>query len=302
MQFNHLRVFHAVATSGSFSRAAERLFLTQPAVSQQVHELEKELGSVLFERLGRRIYLTDAGRVLLSYTERILFLLQETHEAMQTLCGTVTGELRLGASTTIGTYILPAMISRFQETYPQSHPILEIAHTMQLEQALVQNRLDLALVEGLITRAELQVIAWMTDELCLIVPPGHSWQHCCGIAARELLNQRFLAREPGSGTRRIIEERLRDHGVVLTPTMELGGTEALKQAVMAGLGIAIVSQHTIQRELTGRLVYAVPIQDVDLRRPLSLVYHRDKHHTPLLTAFLSFLQAGTADAVPAQPQ
>ncbi len=205
----------------------------------------------------------------------------------------IRGKIRIGASPTIGAYILPALLTGFQVKYPDSEPSLDIQTTVHLEQRLIDNSLDLALVEGNITRPELVVIPWMHDDLCLIVNPAHPWHKRTSIHTSELLSERFLLYEPTSGTRHIIEERLRECNIILTHTMELGNTEALKHGVMAGLGITILSRYTLNLELANGLVHVVQIEDMPMQRLFYLAYHRDKFQSPLIATVLSFLQQQT---------
>jgi DNA-binding transcriptional LysR family regulator len=290
MNLHQLRIFQTVARLGSFSRAAEELHISQPSVSIQVADLERELGIELFEQLGRRIHLTEAGRVLEEYTRRILGLAEEAQTALQEIKGLRRGRLAVGASTTPGTYLLPRVIGRFQELYPQVSVTLEIANTRRIQERLLRAELDLGVVGWEVTSRDLQGDPFLDDELVLIVPPAHPLSTAGVAHAKELRDHRLILREQGSGTREALEAAARGAGLAVTPAMELGSNEAIKEAVAAGLGIAILSRLAVAREAeAGRLV-VVPMPDLVIRRRFYLVRHRDKRLSQVLKAFLEVLQ------------
>ncbi len=291
MNFEQLRSFHAVATRGGFSRGAEALYLTQSTVSMQVRALERELGVRLFERLGRRVVLTPAGESMLGYAFRILSLAEAARRSMADYRGLEAGELVVGASLTIGSYLLPELLGAFRRLHPGVRLVLDITPTHRVVEGVVGGSLDLGLVEGEVADPELQVEPFHVDELVLIVPPGHPWASRGRVAVAELAEEPFLEREPGSGTREIVQRRLAEQGVQITPALELGSPEALKRAVRAGLGVAIVSRATVDLELGAGLLVAVPVRGLQLTRPFLRLLHRDKHLSPALSAFLALLKA-----------
>lgn len=291
MNLHQLRIFYTVARLGSFSRAAEELRISQPSVSIQVADLERSLRVDLFEQLGKRIYLTDAGRVLEDYARRILNLVEESNSALAEVAGEYRGRLTIGASTTPGTYVLPRVIGAFQEQYPNVTVTLDIANTRRLQERILRNELDVGIVGWEVSSHNLEVLPLLEDELMLVVPAGHQLAQAEAVQAKVLRDQRVILRERGSGTREAAEAALREAGVVLSPAMELGSNEAIKEAVAAGLGVTILSTLAVAPEVAARRLVVVPIKDVSIRRSFRVVYHRDKRISKALRTFLDMLQA-----------
>ncbi len=291
MNLHQLRIFYTVARLGSFSRAAEELRISQPSVSIQVADLERALGVDLFEQLGKRIYLTDAGHVLEDYARRILSLIEEANAALAETTGEFKGRLSIGASTTPGTYVLPRVIGAFQERYPKVTVALDIAHTRRIQERVLRNEVDVGVVGWDVSSSNLEVLPLLEDELVLVVPPGHALAQAESIPAKVLRDQRVIMRERGSGTREAAEKTLREAGVVFTPAMELGSNEAIKEAVASGLGVAILSRLAVAAEAAARRLVIVPLNDVTIRRSFRIVYHRDKRIGKVLRTFLDMLQA-----------
>ncbi len=289
MNFEQLRSFHAVATRGGFSRAAESLYLTQSTISMQVRALEKELGVRLFERLGRRVMLTAEGQSMLGYASRILSQAEAARREMAAFRGVETGELLVGASLTIGNYLLPELFGSFRRLHPGVRLVLDIAPTYRVAEQVASAALDLGLVEAEVSDQELETRPFRVDELVLIVPPGHRWAERGWVSVTDLPEEPFLEREPGSGTREIVQGRLAEQGVQVTPVLELGSPEALKSAVRAGMGVAIVSRATVDLELQVGVLRVVPVRGLRLTRPFLIVLHRGKHRSPVLSAFLELL-------------
>lgn len=291
VNLHQLRIFYTVAKLGSFSRAAEELRISQPSVSIQVADLERSLGVDLFEQLGKRIYLTDAGRVLEDYARRILNLVEEANSALAEVTGEYKGRLTIGASTTPGTYILPRVIGAFQERYPQVTVTLDISHTRRIQERILRNEIDVGVVGWEVSSYNLEVQPLLEDELVLVVPSGHPLAQAESVPAKVLRDQRVIMRERGSGTREAAEAALRDSGVVFTPVMELSSNEAIKEAVASGLGVTILSRLAIATEVAAQRLVIVPMNDVTIRRSFRVVYHRDKRIGKALRTFLDMLQA-----------
>ncbi len=288
MNLEQLRTFRAVAERGGFSRAAVALFLAQSTVSMQIAALERELGVPLFERLGRRVVLTDAGREFLDYVASALATLEEARRAMVEHRTLLAGRLLVGASHTVGNYVAPPLFGQFHERYPGVRLLLEISPSPRVARRVAEGTLDLGLVEAPVGDPELLVRPFATDELVLIVPPGHRWVGRI-IAPRELSGERFIAREPESVSRRTVEERLHGLGVDLAPAMELGTPEAVREAVSVGLGVGIVSRHVAALALTTGAVAEVPVSGLRMERHLRAVLHARKHVGRSLAAFLDQL-------------
>lgn len=294
MNLHQLRIFQTVARLGSFSRAAEELGISQPSVSIQVADLERSLGVDLFEQLGKRIYLTDAGRVLEDYARRILALAEEAETAVAEVKGLLRGRLAIGASTTPGTYLLPRILGHFQERFPQINVTLEIANTRRIQERLLRNELDLGVVGWEVTSHNLVAEPFLEDELVLVIPPSHPLAAAGTVSAQALREHRVIMRERGSGTREAVEAALGEVGVVLVPAMEFGSNEAVKEAVAGGLGIAILSHLAVVAETaSGRLV-TLGLGDVKMRSRVYIVHHRDKRIGQALKAFLDMLHSSVA--------
>jgi DNA-binding transcriptional LysR family regulator len=291
VNLHQLRIFYTVARLGSFSRAAEELRISQPSVSIQVADLERSLGVDLFEQLGKRIYLTDAGRVLEDYARRILNLVEEANSALAEVAGEYRGRLTIGASTTPGTYVLPRVIGAFQERFPNVTVTLDIANTRRIQERILRNELDVGIVGWEVSSHNLEVLPLLEDELVLVVPPGHQLAQAETVQAKVLRDQRVILRERGSGTREAAEAALRDAGVVLSPAMELGSNEAIKETVAAGLGVTILSTLAVAPEVAARRLVVVPMSDLSIRRSFRVVYHRDKRMGKALQTFLDMLQS-----------
>lgn len=295
---DRLRVFEVVARTLSYSRAAEELVLSQPAVSKQVHALERELGVELLGQTGRRVYLTDAGRIAYDYARRVTALTAELARALDDLAHLDRGYLRIGASSTPGAYLLPAALAAYRAWYPAVDLDVRIANSREVEEAVLRGELDVGLV-GARFVAGLQVRSWVQDRLVLIVPPHHRFasdapgapaQPVQPVAAAALAHELFVLREAGSGTRRTLEEALAAAGVTLGQTLELAGCEAVKQAVVAGLGVAAVSRFSVTCELAAGHVRAIPIAGLGLERALHVVTPKGVRASAAVLAFLTLLQ------------
>ncbi len=290
MNLNHLRVFSRVAEVGSLTRAAQALRISQPAVSKQLAELEADLGMALFDRLPRGVRLTAAGETLREHAERILNSEASALTELRDLAGLGRGRLSIGASTTIGSYLVPGLFAELHRLHPAVELDLQIANTAAIEAAVRDNRLDLGLTEGLVATDALTTETVAADEMVAIAPPDHPLLARAPIAARELASVPLLMRERGSGTRDVVEAALRAHAIHVEPIMSLGGTEALKNAVLHGLGIAIVSRLTVEQELrTGRLA-ELTLSDLHIRRDLHLVMLAGKRPSPAAAAFIALLR------------
>ena len=289
MTFARLRTFLTVAKRGGISKATSELALTQSAASRQILGLEESLGVKLFVRKGRSVVLTEAGRILQEYATRAFQVLTEAREAIDGLKGLVRGHLRISAASTIGTYMLPEVLGEFKVRYPGIEISLSITNKEQVLRHVLAASSDLGFVGPPVRFPELVTEEYLEDELMLIVSPHHRLAHQETVLARELTEDVFILREIGSGTREIMEEELRRVGVPLRHAMELGGTEAIKQAVAANLGVSIVSTHSVTHEvLLGRLC-TVRISDLNLRRRIFLLYPRNMPLSPAAQGFRRFL-------------
>jgi DNA-binding transcriptional LysR family regulator len=293
MNLNHLFLFRAVAEAGSFSRAAETVHISQPAISMQVAELEAQLELTLFHRLPRGVKLTAAGQLLFGYAQRLGALVDEAQRAMAEVKGVRRGRLSIGASTTIGVYLLPDLLGEYRRRYPDIDLRFDIANTEEIENRLVDGILDAGLTEGLPpNRDELESVIFLRDELVPIGRPDHPRLAADGkpLTLQQLCAEPIILRERGSGTREVIEGALaRRRQKLQRIAMVLGSTEAIKRAVAAGLGVAIVSHLTIQAELAlGRLAI-LPVRGFQVSRPLLRLCCRNREQDPATLAFLALL-------------
>jgi len=295
LNFNHLRLFLAVAEYGGVTRAAEAVFVSQPAVSKAVQELERQVGVPLLEHIGRRVVLTEAGEILADYARRIFTLATAGRQAMDELRGLDQGHLSIGASTTIGIYLLPAVMGVYHARYPAITLALDIENTELVIARLRSSAIDLALVEGPVAGDDLHAEPYRDDTLTLVTAPGHALAERGTATPADLVSAPFLMREFGSGTREVVETALRQHGITPVIAMELGHTEAIKLAVAAGLGVSILSTLTVQHELARDLLVAVPIAGVTIRRTLLRMQRRDYRPSSAARAFLDLLAPTDTD-------
>jgi DNA-binding transcriptional LysR family regulator len=286
-------VFRAVAERLSFRKAAEELYLTQPAVSLQIKALEEDLGMQLFDRRGTRIALTEAGRLLLEHAKQVRALAIEAERALGSLSGEHAGQLALGASTTIAQYVLPSLLGAFCKEHPRVRPTLIGGNTETIVEALEQQRIALAFIEGPARSRDVKTAPFLEDELVLIVATAHEWAERAVASRSDLCSAPLLMRERGSGTRNVIEMALARQGVKrssLHIVMELDSTEAIKSAVEAGLGVGFVSRWAIAKDL--RLDRGFKIVEVDglkVKRDFLVAYPAGPEPAGLVSEFRRFI-------------
>ena len=290
MADRRLQVFHTVARLLSFTKAAETLHMTQPAVTFQIRQLEEHFNTRLFDRTHNRISLTVAGQRVFDYAEKIIALYGEMDSRVRELTGDVSGILIIGASTTIAEYVLPSLLGEFQSRYKDVNVRLSVSNSLGIVHMVENNTVDVGIVESPVTNKNLAVEVCWHDELVFICPPNHALSKKASITPQEILNLPFLCREEGSGTREVINEYLEDNKVSandLHVCMEFGSPEAIKSAVEAGLGISIVSRATVGKELKLGTLVALPLKPV-LKRPFSFVHQRQKFRLRAVDEFMSF--------------
>jgi DNA-binding transcriptional LysR family regulator len=280
----------AVAQAQSFRRAAERLHTSQPALSQHVRELEEELAVRLLDRLRRNVHLTDAGRLLLDHAQRVFATLGSAREVIGELKGLQRGSLLIGASTTPGIYVLPRVIGAFRQRHPSISVNFRIANSRIIEDRIRANEFDLGVVGGHgLAPGEECLAVGLVDELVLIVWPRHPWAQRREIRPAELNAVPLLIREEGSATRQVTERALQHAGVTQRVAMELDHTEAIKQAVMAELGVAFVSMYTIRGELAAHTLHAVRLRGVPIHRHFHVIHNEARALPVSAKAFLQTL-------------
>lgn len=290
MNLHHLRIFLAVAETGSFSRASEVLHISQPAVSVQVRKLEEDLSLPLIEQIGKAISLTDAGKLLKDQAHRIFRIVDETEEQLAELRGIKIGTLRLGASTTPGTYLLPSYLSVFQKNFPNLNVSLQIGNTHSIESQLLSNAIDLAVLgEEHAPSSELVTENLFQDSLILIGAPDHPLAGNSSVTWDEVINYPFVFREAGSNTQEIFEKWLKLRGARPDGT-EIVSTEAIKRMVAGGSALAVTSSLAVGWELESGHLAKIPLSDFELRRSFCLAQHKAKRVTPLIAEFKHFLR------------
>ncbi len=294
MDLRRLEIFVKVAELGSFSRAAEALFLTQPTVSEHVRGLEDEVGVQLLDRLGRGTTPTRAGSLLLGYARRILTLAREASQAIEHFQGRVSGELTLGGSSIPGEYIVPAFIGAFRGKYPDVRISLFIGSSREVQQWVEEGRVEIGVVGALPSSRALEGRQLMADEIVVVVGAEHPWATRLSVSLEELRAEPMILRERGSGSRETFERALEQVGLDLGAFRivgEIASTQAIKQAVRAGVGISLISRRAVQDECRARLLCCVTIRDLTISRAFHLVTHRDRSRSPLAQAFLAFVES-----------
>lgn len=290
MADRRLQVFYTVAKLLSFTKAAETLHMTQPAVTFQVRQLEEHFNTRLFDRTHNRVTLTEAGRKSYEYAEEIFELYAEMENSVKKLTGDVSGILTLGASTTIAEYMLPDLLSGFTKEYPDIQLRLKVSNTEGIVSMIENSMIDLGIVEGPVTNRNLLVEICRVDDLVVIVPTEHELAKYQSITMDKLMRYPFVSREEGSGTRDVIMEYVTRMGLDknnLNICLELGSPESIKGAVEAGMGVSIVSNATIQKELKLNLLNNVNL-DPPLERSFSFVRQRQKFRLHAMEELLEY--------------
>jgi len=293
MADRRLQVFHTVARLLSFTKAAETLHMTQPAVTFQVRQLEEHFNTRLFDRTHNRISLTDAGGKVYEYADRIFELYAEMENSVREMTGEISGALTIGASTTIAEYMLPTLLGDFKEKYPEVVIHLKVSNSEGIVSMVENNTIDLGVVESPVGNKNLVVETCKRDKLVGIVPPAHPLSGATCVSFGKLLEFPFICREEGSGTREVINDyldHLTDCSASLKIAMELGSPEAVKGAVEAGMGVSVVSRATIQKELRLGTLVALDL-DPPLDRPFSFVHQKQKFRLRVMEELLEFARS-----------
>ncbi|HVS26934.1 MAG TPA: LysR family transcriptional regulator [Burkholderiales bacterium] len=288
LTLRQLRVFEATARHLNFSRAAEELHLSQPAVSMQIKQLEENAGLPLFEQMGKRIYLTEAGRELFQYSRSIAQQLQELEAVLDQMKGLERGKLNISVVSTAN-YFAPQLLAKFCQQYNKVAVSLSVSNREVVLNQLADNKTDLAIMgqppEGLDLVAE----SFMENPLVVIAPPNHRLARQRKIPRARLQQETFLLREIGSGTRSAMERFFAEHRIKLNTGMEMGTNEAIKQAVQAGMGLGIISLHTIELELETKRLKVLDVESFPLKRHWYVVHRSQKRLTKAAQAFKEFL-------------
>lgn len=285
MTIRHIHIFLEVCRCNcNLTRAAEGLYMSQPAVTLAIKELEQYYGVGLFDRLGKRLYITEAGQQFRAYAMRIEALFDDMEKGMKNW--DALGVLRVGSSITVGSQFMPDYVAAFSQMYPQVDVRVRIGTSEMIEQMLIENKLDLALVETPVHREHLLSEAYMEDELAVIAPARRPYKENQILSRDEFVRQKFLLREPGSGTREVFNQMMESKGLCVEPVWEAMSTTALVNAVIHGLGIAVVPRRMAAGVLELGQIYELRVDGIDFRRCFYMVYHRDKLLTKSMEAFI----------------
>ncbi|MCU7876804.1 MAG: LysR family transcriptional regulator [Candidatus Thiodiazotropha sp. (ex Lucinoma borealis)] len=285
-----MRVFTTVARHLNYTRAAQELHLSQPAVSMQVKQLEESVGLPLFEHAGKKIQLTEVGREMSQYVRTIFQTFEEMEEVLDAMKGLDTGHLNIAVASTVN-YFAPRLLAAFSRQYPGIDLSLDVTNRERLMGLLKNNEIDIVLMGLPPEDIELVYEPFMDNPLVVIAPPGHPLQHDRRIPVQRLADEVFIMREAGSGTRLAMERYFAKQSIVISTGMQMTRNEAIKQAVRAGMGLGVVSSHTIELELeTGRLV-VLDIEDFPIQRHWYMVYRKNKRLSPAAKAFHDFVMS-----------
>ncbi len=293
MDDHKLKVFCTVAETKSFSKTSEIIHLTQPAVSLQIQALEEIYETRLFDRSSNTVTLTPAGEILYNYAKDILSLYASAEKELGTLTRVVKGGITIGASSTIGNYVLPRVIVDFRKKYPKIRAHLLVGNTRRIVEFLNEGTIDLGLVEGEVSRQKITVEKLLSDELVLIMSPKNALAKRANIRISDIVKEPFILREEGSGTRQVLEKYLAKHGIYpqnMKISLVLGSTESIKQAVEDGAGVSIVSRWAARKESRyGSLKIATFMEDRFLR-DFTLIYTKNIFSSHIFVEFMNFLK------------
>ncbi|MEW6739758.1 MAG: selenium metabolism-associated LysR family transcriptional regulator [Nitrospirota bacterium] len=300
MEDHKLKVFCTVAETKSFSKTSEIIHLTQPAVSLQIQALEEIYETKLFDRSSSFINLTPAGEILYKYAKDILNLYAEAEKEIGKITGLIKGSITIGASTTIGNYVLPTVIADFKKTHPKIKINVFIGNTKRIVDLLNSGGVDIGLVEGETSKHKMKTEPIITDELTFIVPPFHPWAKKKVVSILEVTKEPFILREEGSGTRQMIEKYLLSHGINtgdMRIALVLGSTESIKEAVESGMGISIVSKWAARKEVKYGSLKLITPKEEKIIRNFSLIMQKSAVLSHAVDEFLAYLKSYPYDSL-----
>lgn len=288
MNIRHLKIFITVADYGKMSIAAEKLFISQPSVSQAIKEIEDYYGVKLFERLSKKLYITESGELLLRYARHIVSSFDEMEADLknsgQNIC------LKIGSTVTVGTCILNDIISKFEEENKDISTKIIVNNTNVIESMLLHSNLDIGIVEGIVNNKDLVRIPICSDKLVLVSGKKHNFYYKDEINIEELSGQDMIFREKGSGAREIFDSILEENNIAVNEKWNSTNTEAIKNAVIGGQGLGILSTLIIQDEIKDGTLHIIPIKNIDISREICVVYHKDKFISNHLKRLIESIQ------------
>jgi len=291
MNIHQVHIFNIAARTLSITKTAKKMHLSQPSVSIQIKDLEDSLNVRLFDRINRKISLTDAGRTFFEYSEKLLRLIDEINGVMNEFSSGDVGKLILGASSTVGIYVLPEFLGEFKELYPKAEIALNIQNRQEAVEQCVAGELDFAFMQDPPKHPDLQAEFFMKDELVIVCSPKHRWASLGHLTMKTLSSEpeAIILREEGSGTRNLIEYVLKRYGIERKVTMELSSSEGIKRAVEANLGVAVLSRNVIKNEVEKKSLVALPISDLNTKRDFFIVRNKKRKFLPLMMKFYEFI-------------
>lgn len=287
--FKQLNLFVAVAEKENMTQGAKAVFLSQSAASMALTQLETQLGEPLFDRVGKRLVLNKNGRKLYPKAVELIDRLKQVESSFKNKSAGLSGCLKIGASSTIGNYLMPELIAQFIQTYPNVKIIQKISNSEEIIHELEKFNLDVGFIEGECYSDNLEITPWGVDELIIFASPKHSLASQSLITLEDLNNADWILRESGSGTREILEKHVRPKKIIL----EIGSTQAIKKIVNAGIGISCASRASLLKELEEKELVELPVKNLTIQRYFFKLMHKEKYQTDLILAFLEKFQIFT---------
>ncbi len=287
--FRQLQVFERIAQTSSFTEAAKELFLTQPTVSMQVKKLQETIGTTLFDQVGRKVFLTPAGEALLETSQKLFELIDSFENKVAAMQEVESGGLAL-AGTTTTEYFIPLILGIFHQRYPKVHIGLTITDRLSLSRRLSQNMDDLYLMGQLPEQEDVHIDPFVTNPLVIVAHPRHPLAKARKIPCKKLCEENFLMREPGSETRIALKRYLDQHNITLTTKLELNSNEAIKQGVIGGMGLAVLSRYAVAADAELKRLVILDVEDFPLQEKWYVVYPKQRELSPVTQAFLAFVR------------
>ena len=289
MNIRSLKIFKTVCETKNMTEAGKKMHMTQPAVSQTIINLEKDLQVKLFERIKNRLELTYSGRVLYKYSQKIMRLVNESEDMMHQIADLNKGKLRVGASMTIGTYLLPEIINEFKEENKALEMPIVIDNTVHIVDKILNNELDIGFVEGPFQSNEIVTKLFIKDKLCLVAGPSYYSKGIKEVDIGDLNNEDYIMREQGSGTRKITINKFEELNINYNIEHVLNNFEAIKKVVAANMGIAFLPEISVKQEVEAGNLVKIQVRDLKIKRDFKIIYHKDKYHSPFFTHFMDHL-------------
>lgn len=286
MNIKKLTIFYETASCLNMSKVAKKMYISQPAISQMISELEADIGSKVFDRIGNKLYLTHEGEVLLNYTRRILNLYNEGIEAVKDY--SKTGKLSIGATTTIGAYMMPEILKEFRKVYPYVNLSLVVDNKYHIEELLLNNKVDIAFIENISSSSEFISEEIWKDELVFISSTNHLWAQKDDLEIDDLNNETFIVREEGSGTHEVFEAFMKKHKLKYSKPIISNSIEAIINYVKLDMGVGCLSYVSVVKHQILQEVKVLRINGYKMERSLFMDIHKDKHIFPIMKYFMKF--------------